>query len=212
MRRISLALALYLCSSCDEPAVAPERLVSGSLPAARELSRETILIEQGFGGEGYGVHRLTYQLTPDDQLSIAYGLVTRAGPVVNEKFRLKSDEADRIREALWRLRPRVLASEWVGEWSARPLGCKMQGPHDQGEAVVAYISGENDDKGASFELPTAESCDTAAARQARRVLQQVFGSFPDSEIVTEFHKAESNEESWPDSLNPEPIPSLVRLT
>lgn len=212
MRKISLALALSLCASCDEPKVVPERLVSGSnLPVAGELTRETILIEQGFGGEGYGVHRLTYRVTPDDQLAIAYGLVTQGQPVAKENFGLQSDEADRIREILWRLRPQVLTPDWVDEWSARPLGCKMQGPHDQGEVVVAYISGKNDDEGASFELPTVQSCDTPAARQARQLLQQVFSSFPNSEIVTEFHKAENKREVGPDWLNPEPIPSLVRL-
>lgn len=211
MRSISLALAL-LCTSCDKAAVAPARLVPGdNLPASRVLTRETILIEQGFGGDGYGVHRLRYQLTPDDQLAIEYGLITQLRPVVKNNFRLQSNEADRIRKMLWRLRPQAMTSDWMAEWAIRPIGCEIQGPHDQGDVVVAYISGDNGEEGAAFELPTVHSCDTPAAMQARQVLQQLFSSFPESPIVTEFHKAEVNDELAPDWPNSKPIPSLERL-
>lgn len=211
MRKLGPVLTAFLCASCHGPAVVPNRLVAGTdLPAVAQLRRERIVIEQGFGGDGYGVHRLTYELATDNQLSIAYGLAGNPRPVVQNNFRLPAAEANRVRQLLWRLRPQELAREWVGEWPVRPIGCERRSAHDLGEVVVAF-SGTNDDKGALFALPTTRSCDTSSARQARRVLKEVVASLPASEIVAEFHNAEANPPTWHDSMTGKPIPALASL-
>jgi hypothetical protein len=182
------------------------------MSSSRQIANEWLFIGQGFGGEGYGAHRLEYQLSPDDRLTIDYRLAADERPVVESSVRLSPDAAAQIRQKLVRLRPQALKSDWVGDYGVRPVGCQMQGPHDQGEIVVAFMSIKDGERGASFELPTAGSCQSGAATKARKLLLEVLGSLPASQIVTEFHKAKDSYESAGDWPALEPIQSLQRLS
>jgi hypothetical protein len=209
MQKILLAYILTLCSSCADAPLVQNRLVPGNVVLSEDLYQETIYIEQGFGGEGYGKHRLTYELHPNDRLNVSYRIVSQGHDLAATSFHLDSLQANRAREALWRVRPATTSQNWMNESGARPLDCEIRGLHDLGEMVVVFIS-DNGDAGGSFELPVVESCDTTAAIQARQLLNQVISYFPRSDIASEFHKAEARDDFQTSSELPTPIPSLTK--
>jgi hypothetical protein len=212
MRNLFIAWPLILCVSCDSTIHVSDRLVSGELSVDRKLSRETIEIHQGFGGEGYGQHRLSYTLNPADELEISYWIMSREKPVASQTFRIASQQARRLRGELWRLRPDALSRDWISNWAARPLGCTRQGPHDLGEIWVSFYADQNHDSGASFELPYKRSCNTLAAQEARHLLIEALEVFPKSRIASEFEKARLRDGSQANtSLSDTPIPSLNNL-
>lgn len=210
MRFHFIAWPLIFCVSCDSTTYVSDRLVSGDLAVDQKLSRETVEIHQGFGGDGYGRHRLSYLLNSDDELEISYGIMSRDKPVAKEAFRLTSNEGSRLREELWRLRPDSLSRDWIADWGARPLGCTPQGPHDQGEIWVIFSADKDYERGAVFELPYKGSCDTPASQEARQLLLKAIAALPRSRIASEFQKAKSGDGSQNNSsLSDAPISSLI---
>lgn len=210
MRLWLISCTLAFCGSCQASPHVSERLVPGDLTIDAKLSRESVEIEQGFRRDGYGIHRLSYLLNSEDELEVSYWYMPNDEAVAKETYRLASDDAERVREELWRLRPEALSRDSMNDRSIRPLNCQQQGPHDQGEILVHFIGDPNYKRLASFELPTEQSCKSAAAREARQLLFRIVRSFPKSDIASKFYEAESNEHLRPSIMSERPIPSLMK--
>jgi hypothetical protein len=89
------------------------------------------------------------------------------------------------------VRPEKLAGV---EQDQRPIGCERRGPHDLGEVAVAFINegskpGVGDDDVGIFELPTADSCSTQAAAEARQVVWRALRILPPSKVVAGFEQS-----------------------
>lgn len=181
------------CASCDQSAIDPSHSLVGakSLPPARELSRETIEINRGFGQISPGF--LSYQLLPDDRLLVT--ITDRMYPdedvvLGEDTFQLTSEVAAEARRMLWRLRPEKLEGL---EWETRPISCYPRSCHDFGDLAVAFIAegpkpGVDDDRVGVFILPGPESCRSPAAIKARMVIEQVMQLFPPSKVPAEFER------------------------
>lgn len=189
MRSVAAALALIFLTSCEGETRVPDRLVPGDVYFSAHTLQETIQIHQGFGGEGYGLHRLTYELRPDNELRVGYWLMTQSEVVAEDNFDLSSDAADMMRRNLWRLRPENISDDLFEEWPTLPLDCERRGTHDFGDIWIAFLPHENEARGRMFELPIKASCNSASAKQARLLIQEVLASLPSSKIADEFHKA-----------------------
>ena len=210
MRHSLISCTLAFCGACHAAPHVSDRLVPGDLIIDEEMSQELIEIQQGFGGDGYGIHRLSYLLNAEDELEVSYWFMPNDEAVVKETYRLASDDAERVRGELWRLRPEALSRDWMNDRSIRPLNCQQLGPHDQGEILVHFIGDPNYQSLASFELPTEQSCKSAAAREARQVLFRIVRSLPASDIAIKFQEAKSSGELRPSMLIEGPIPSLMK--
>ena len=182
---IAAALA---CASCQPRDDASQSLVGADpLPSPAELSREIIQINRGYGTESEGF--LSYELRPDDMLTVTHSDRRRDQVVGEDRFRLPSGLAAQARRRLWRVRPARL--EGLDAHEARPTGCERRGPHDFGELAVVFVRepggpGAADDAIGVFELPDAGSCVTAAAIEARALVRDVLGSFPRSRVAEGF--------------------------
>jgi hypothetical protein len=182
------AALLLLFASCRPAEEQVHSLVGAEeLPAAAALSKEIIYISRGYGEVSTGF--LSYELRPDDLLVVTHEDRDRDKVIGEEKFRLESGVADKARRALWRLRPEKL--EGIDSHEARPAGCERRGPHDFGELAVSFISaghrpGVEDDLIGGFELPTAESCGSPQAVEARRVVREAMALFPASKVAEGF--------------------------
>ena len=189
-----------LLASCDRPAIEASQSLVGAkeLPTARELSRETIQMNEGFGGDGFGTHLLSYELRPNNELAVKhYERSIEKGEVVrgSETFNLSTDVADRARRSLWRMRPSDLKGL---DYEIRPVGCKQQWDHDFGDYTFLFIkeggeSGVRDDLLGVSLIPEPESCDNPAARLARALVPEVLAHFPKSKVANSFHKLESED-------------------
>ena len=210
MRLWLISCTLAFCGSCHAAPHVSDRLVPGDLIIDEELSRELVEIQQGFGRDGYGIHRLSYLLNTEDELEVSYWFMPNDEALARETYKLPSDAAQRVREELWRIRPEALSRDWMNVRSIRPLNCQEQGPHDQGEILVHYIGDPHYERLATFELPTEQSCKSAAAREARQLLFRIVRSFPASDIASKFNEARSSEELRPSMLSDGPIPSLLK--
>ena len=167
-----LAVSL-LCIACKDAAIHPSQSLVGAeeLPPATALSREILDISSG--GGAYGGDVLSYEWRPDNSLLVTHTFSDGggSGPVVRgkETLHISPEAAAQARRLLWRVRPAQL--EGV-EQEARPAGCERQGPHDFGEVAIGFMSegvsnGMENDQVGIFELPTAQSCNTPAAIEAR---------------------------------------------
>jgi hypothetical protein len=186
-----LVLTALVLASCNRPAITPSESLVGAtrLPPARALSRELIQINRGLGEMSAGF--LSYELRPDNTLTIT--LSDRGGYRERvrgtETFRIPPGPAAQVRRNLWRLRPQELEGVDV---DIRPVGCPSR-PHDVGELAVAFIGkgprpGVEDDPIGIFALPNAGSCATRQATEARRLLQSVIQSLPASKVAADYHR------------------------
>lgn len=180
--------ASLLCVACQPQGAESTNLVGADrLPPSAALSRETIQINRGYGPVGTGF--LSYELHPDDSLTVTHSDKRRDKVLGKESFRLASGNADAARRRLLRLRPAKL--EGLDAHEARPSGCERQGPHDFGELAVIFVSedggpGVEDDRIGVFELPDPQSCSTPQAREARQLVRQVMDLFPPSKVAAGF--------------------------
>lgn len=188
---VSLVAASLLCASCQPPGAEGSRSLVGAdrLPSSSALSREIVQINRGYGDNSEGF--LSYELRPDDTLTVNH--TDRARGIVRggDKFRLAAEIAGNARRQLWRLRPATL--EDLNAQEARPLGCERRGPHDFGELALIFIDegrapGIEDDRLGTFELPRPDSCNTEQAREARQLIRQVMESFPPSKVAAGFER------------------------
>ena len=184
-----------LCVSCSDAAIEPSQSLVGAkeLPSATALARETFYITRG--GGAYGGDALSYEWRPDNALLVTHTFSDGRGPgeVVRgkETLHVAPEVAAEVRQLLWRVRPAKL--EGV-EQDARPTGCKRQGPHDFGEVTIGFVnegdaSGIEDDQVGIFELPTADSCNTPAAVEARAVVQRALQLLPKSKVASDFDRS-----------------------
>ena len=187
----AVALGL-LATSCTNPAVkAEDRLVGGTtLPSVETLSREKIEINRGFGGEGFGEHFLSYELASNNSLVVTHTFRPEDKVIGREAFVLPPDVAMKARKQLWRVRPDKL--EGV-ETEVRPSDCLRRWVHDSPEIAVGFAA--SDEMYGGFDLPLSASCDSPAAKAARRMLYEVLKSFPRSKVADNFIKerAQSND-------------------
>jgi hypothetical protein len=155
--------------------------------------RETVHIASGGGTDGG--HSLTYELGPDDSVTITHDYSDGAGCSEvkgKETFAIPADQARQVRQLLWRVRPTVF--EGVESYGSRSIGCERKGPHDFGELSVWFYEEararktEGREMGA-FELPYPQSCDTAAAREARRVVRHALDLLPESRVVRGYERS-----------------------
>ncbi len=185
---------MLLTSACGEPALKPSESLVGAkeLPSVRDLSREIIQINRGFGSASVGF--LSYELRPDGTLAVTHEERLRDKVVASETFQLAPEVAARARRMLWRLRPATLEGQGLTKDETTPMGCQRQGPHDFGEFAVVFIDegqkrGIEDDQLGAFDLPYGDSCNTPEASEARKLVARVLQSFPHSRVAAEFPKS-----------------------
>ncbi|MGX5714024.1 hypothetical protein ACWKWJ_15115 [Sphingopyxis terrae subsp. ummariensis] len=180
----AVALGL-LATSCTNQAVkAEDRLVDGvELPSEEMLLREKIEINQGFGGEGFGEHILSYELSSNNSLIVTHTFRPEDKVIGTEVFVLDPYAAMKARKQLWRVRPDKLEGL---ETNVRPSGCLRRWVHDSPDIAVGFAA--SDAMYGVFDLPRPISCDTPAAKAARRMLRDVLASFPRSKIAETFIK------------------------
>lgn len=189
---LPLLTVSLLCVSCNDAAINLSQSLVGAneLPSVTALSLETFYISRG--GGAYGGDALSYEWRPDNSLLVThtYSDGRGTGQVVRgkETLHISTEVAAQARRLLWRVRPAKLESV---EQDARPTGCERQGPHDFGEVTVGFVNegntkGIEDDQVGIFELPTAESCNTSAAVEARAVVWRALQLFPKSNVAAAF--------------------------
>jgi len=185
-RAMLSAVALGLsATSCTNQAVnAESRLVDGTeLPSEEMLLREKIEINQGFGGEGFGEHFLSYELASNNSLVVTHTFRPEDKVIGKEAFVLPPDVAMKARKQLWRVRPDKL--EGI-ETEVRPSGCVRRWDHDSPDIAVGFAV--SDEIYGVFGLPRPASCDTPTAKAARRMLHEVLKIFPRSKVAETFIK------------------------
>lgn len=193
--RYAPLLAAWLLASCDGPAIDPSESLVGakSLPSARELSRETIQINPMSSAWTADAQRLSYELRPDNSLSVTLSHWDLGGrdEVIDgrETFHLSGSVASQARRLLWRVRPEPLQGI---EWIIRPTGCPPPPTDTFGDSVV-FISGNpeagtTDRKIGVFEVLPAQYCRESSANEARLVVKQVLQLFPKSKVAAEYQR------------------------
>jgi hypothetical protein len=182
-------------ASCGRPAFDSSGSLVGasSLPPANELARETIEINRDsfVGNDPQSLsyfdpdrHTLSYELRPDNALGVKHILRGSDGNTVvaEESFRLAPELAERVRSAVWRVRPAKLQGH---EYIAYPVGCEP--PNDHGVEVAAVFRDEQNRIGI-FLLPY--DCKDGQAAIARTVLRDVMSTLPPSTVAEGFPKEE----------------------
>lgn len=182
--------ASLLCASCQRSAIEPSQSLVGAkrLPSAQVLSRETILINRGFGTLTPG--HLTYELRPDDALAVTFYAKDWATVLASELFHLPSRNAAEARQKLWRLRPATLRGI---EWEKAPAECPPPPTDTFPETTVAFIAegpkpGVEDDHIGLTGLPNPSICNTRGAAEARALVGDVLRSLPTSKVAIDFDR------------------------
>lgn len=179
--RSTLALAVLICG-CD-PSVrgTSESLVGATnQPSERDLGRETIIITQRTGPARD--HILSYELRPNDVLTVTYSLSELSGEteVAKDTVQLRSSDADNARKSLWRMRPtRLQGIETV----VYPVGCRP--PIDSNDEVVIVFA-DNRKRLGIFTLP--HSCKDGNSAVARSIVREVISTLPATETAGDFAK------------------------
>jgi hypothetical protein len=192
--RYSLLVASLSVASCDRPAIDPSQSLVGAkqLPSVQTLSREIIYLSRGYSWSGQG--HLSYELRPDDTLTITYEHTDRhtlKKTARRETFHLSSNESNvalEARRVLWRLRPEKL--EGI-ETIVRPSNCPQPPTDTFPEVAVGFIAegpdpGVKDDRLGIVDVPGKLTCSSREATIARAVTRQVLASFPSSKVAAEF--------------------------
>lgn len=189
-------LAALLCIACgsDHGDRAGSLVGAGAIPPSQELAGESIMIIHFTMIGVPGGETLRRELRPDDRLAVTlvqhpsdprdYAENGAERILAEETHRLSAEAAARARHALRRMRPEKLAGL---DREVRPLGCERRSSHDFGEAQIVFHDG---DAAGLFVLPSQQSCDTPAAREARRLVRQTLGTFPRSSAVAAFEEFE----------------------
>jgi hypothetical protein len=183
-----------LCGSCGERGAEPPQSLVGThaLPSQDDLAREAFYIVRGGGPDGG--RSLTYDWRREGVLIVEHAFSDGHGRrEVRGRATLPvpPDAAARA----WRLLARLHPARLEGvEQDARPLGCERRGPHDVGEITIGFIRagdepGIQDDEVGLFALPYPRSCDTPAAREARRVVREVLQLLPGSSVAAAFERS-----------------------
>ncbi|HEV7343100.1 MAG TPA: hypothetical protein VGN68_15850 [Sphingopyxis sp.] len=179
-----VALGLLATACANQAVKVEDRLVDGtSLPSEEMLSREKIEINQGFGGEGFGEHFLSYELASNNSLVVTHTFRPEDKVIGDEVFVVSPYVAMKARKQLWRVRPDAL--ENIGS-EVRPSGCLPRWDHETPEIAVGF--GSSNEMFGTFFLPRPASCDTPAAKAARQMLNDVLKSFPRSKVAETFVK------------------------
>jgi hypothetical protein len=172
-------VAPLLTGGCDQSrSKAPDSLVGAKhLPPVSELSHETIQINR-WGGARRD-HLLTYELRPDNALTVTHSLQAPGGKTLGrETFGLAPDAASQVRLTLSRVRPETLRGI---EYVSYPVGC--QPPTDSGDEVaIAFI--DEHEKIGIFDLPYV--CRDSNAAAARNAIAAVMQSLPTSKVAKAF--------------------------
>ncbi len=190
---------LLLCMSCGAPAIDPSTSLVGAktLPSEAALSSEIIYIRLGGGPDGG--HSLTYELRPDDSLSITHKFSdyrSAANTVKGqETFRMSRDSAMSVRRLFWRVRPEKLD---FPDGEHRPMGCTPIGSHDFGEVSIMFhakgrTSSIEDNPMGQFRLPYADGCKTPAAAEAREVVWRAIHLLPASKTAAAYERDRARE-------------------
>jgi hypothetical protein len=174
--------AMLLASGCDHAAIkASESLVGAkNPPSAAQLSRETIQINRWGGPRGD--HFLSYELLPDNSLTVTHALRQPGGErtLARESFRLSANLGNEVRVSLARVRPETLRGI---EYDTLPTGCPVI--IDASPEVVVVFIGAKQRIGVS-PVPQEGNCNSPQARQARQLVSHVIGSLPANHVATGF--------------------------
>jgi hypothetical protein len=192
----SWLLTVLLAAACDGSPIDPSRSLVGAkkLPSAQMLARETIQIEREFGGPG--AQRLTFQLRPDDKLTIILAAAT--DPQTQSKtqtFHLSSGIAEDARSNLWRVRP-----EQQGAGVNLPSDCPPRSAANAPALTVVFTSPTpnarfDNSHRAVFGLPPQSVCNTEKAKEARNLIRSVIHSFPPSNLPAEYSQRKWHSEA-----------------
>jgi hypothetical protein len=184
--RASLLTPLLLLVCCDRPAIDPTESLVGAkqLPPARTLSRESIQINRGLGSLAPGF--LSYELRPDDTLTVTFYAKDWTTILLSERFQLAPDIATRTRHELWRFRPEHLRGV---QWDILPTDCPQQPIDSTPEFTVAFIAdnGQHNRIGVVY-LPYSSNCSTTQGAAARNLIGSALASFPRSNVAMEFDR------------------------
>ena len=195
MTRSSILIAASLLTvSCQRSAIGASQSLVGAktLPSARALSREIVIINRGhWGNVGPNTPgTLAFQLNPDDSLSIEHTKSDRDWKHVlvgRETVHLSKASAQFVRQSAWRLRPAKLQGI---QDEILPTGCRPL-PIDSGpETVVNFIgdppkSGQERAIGIVL-LPSSDQCNSSQANQARALVHEILRFFPASKVAAEY--------------------------
>ena len=167
-------LALAGCGPSSDSLVGATNLQS-----AVEVARETIQINRD-SAVGRQDHYLTYELKPDNTLTVTHALDGYQGDQVvgSESFQLATERASKIRSVLTRFRPAKLQGV---EYLVYPVGCDP--PIDGGaEVAIAFFGGG--DKIGIFALPY--DCKKGYSARARATFRELMKSLPSSKVAEAF--------------------------
>ena len=175
--------ALLFASACAQSSVkGPESLVRAkNLAPSRTLSAETIQINRRGGLRQE--HLLSYELRPDNLLTVTHALQERGTDrtLARREFRLRPDLASEARASLARMRPPALRG--VGSLT-RPTGCAAIGDGLAEADELLFIDAK--ERFGISTIPQEFSCNTAQARLARELISQVLTSLPGSQVAADF--------------------------
>ena len=186
LARQSCLVASILVAACDNSAIDSRRSLVGAkkLPSREVLSGETIQISHVFSGPG--AQRLTFELRPNESLTVTLAATDGKIQGAKQTFQLSSTIAAQARWKLWRIRPE---REGVG-WTA-PSDCPAQAANARPDLTVVFLTERPGEltgivPRATFGLPPKSICNTKAAEEARNLVRSVVQSFPPSKLPAEF--------------------------
>ena len=173
----SAMLALVGCHRASEP---PKSLVgSKNLPTFADLRKETILLAR-MGGQDAG-DTLNIEIRPTNQVVVLHTRGANRRLVAQENFSVSANQAERLRQMLWRLRP----DKGAPAQKTIPLGCNYV--HDAGfDWAVAYVREDQPKDLLEFTLPYPDYCKTAAYAEAQELITAVIAALPPSAVVQRF--------------------------
>ena len=197
----SLFATAMLCVSCNQPAVdRSQSLVgAGELPSTNNLSRETLYIWRGDVSEDGVGDSVSYELRPNNSLTVIHVHRGPRHPAENvkgkETLRISPEVAMQFRKSMWRVRPATLEGQGLAKPEVRPVGCERQADHDFGEVSVTFVGEANPMPSGlarlgMFRLPSAHSCDTPAATEARAVVWNALRLLPETKVVAGFDRTQ----------------------
>lgn len=194
MRTLPLILfASTFCISCDAVHPSNEGSLVGAepLPSVSILAHETVYIEQG--GSAFGGHALIYVWHPDNSLVVTHIFsepFQREIVLGEETLHLSKKVEGELRELIVRVHPPIFKGV---EYYTKPTGCEDLAMDESGEVTIGFVKADAEGELGPgqvgiFTLPYETSCNTPAAIEARKVVEDILQLLPKSDVAVEYDK------------------------